>query len=78
MSHKNIVIVDDHPLFRQGLRDVLETDDNLDVVDEAPNGEKAAELATSVKPDIMIMDINLPDTNGLQVTRQIKGPQRCL
>jgi DNA-binding NarL/FixJ family response regulator len=73
MSLNRVVIVDDHPLFRQGLRDVLETDPQLEVVGEAASGEVAIDMAGDVQPHVMLMDINLPDLNGLQVTRQIKA-----
>lgn len=65
------MIVDDHPLFRQGLRDVLETDRDLTVVAEAADGEVAIQKAYQYEPDIVLMDINLPTINGLQVTRKI-------
>ncbi len=68
-----ILIVDDHPVFRQGLRDVLETTDDIQVVGEAADGEVAVELALQMRPDVLLMDINLPTINGLQVTRQIKS-----
>lgn len=68
-----VLIVDDHPVFRQGLRDVLETDPNLDVIGEAADGEVALELVQEISPDVILMDINLPTMNGLQVTRKIKG-----
>lgn len=73
MSQNRIVIVDDHPVFRQGMRDVLETDPQLQVVGEAANGEVAIQQAEELGPDVMIMDINLPDIMGLQVTRQIRA-----
>ena len=75
MSQCKIIIVDDHPVFRQGLRDVLETDPNLTVVGEAANGEMAIVMAEELDPDVMLMDINLPDIMGLQVTRRIKARQ---
>lgn len=75
MSQNRVVIVDDHPVFRQGLRDVLETDPQVQVVGEAANGEVAVQLVDDVEPDVILMDINLPDTNGLQVTRKIKANQ---
>ena len=75
MSQCKIIIVDDHPVFRQGLRDVLETDPNLIVVGEAANGEMAIVMAEELDPDVMLMDINLPDLMGLQVTRRIKARQ---
>ena len=73
MTQTRVVIVDDHPVFRQGLRDVLETDPGLQVVGEAANGEVALQMAEDVEPDVMLVDINLPDVNGLQVTRQIRA-----
>lgn len=73
MGLNRVMIVDDHPLFRQGLRDVLETDPQLEVVGEAASGELAIDLAEEIGPDVILMDINLPDLNGLQVTRKIKG-----
>lgn len=68
-----IMIVDDHPVFRQGLRDVLEIEPQMEVVAEASDGEQAVEVANEVDPDVVLMDINLPTMNGLQVTRQIKS-----
>jgi DNA-binding NarL/FixJ family response regulator len=73
MAQIRIVIVDDHPVFRQGLIDVLETDTNLKVIGQAASGEAAVELIYGEEPDVVLMDINLPDLNGLQVTRQIKS-----
>lgn len=73
MSDINLLIVDDHPVFRQGLRDVLETDPHLHVIAEAADGEVAIELTNEIDPDVILMDINLPTMNGLQVTRKIKA-----
>ena len=73
MSHIKVMLVDDHHLFRQGLRDVIETDDALDVVAEAADGKLAIQLAYQHQPDVILMDINLPTINGLQVTRKIKA-----
>ena len=72
MSEINVMIVDDHPMFRQGLRDLVETDPNLQIVGEAADGESALEMAGRLHPDVVLMDINLPTLNGLQVTRQLK------
>lgn len=68
-----VMIVDDHPLFRQGLRDLLEIEGEMEFVGEAADGEKAIDVARELEPDLILMDINLPSLNGLQVTRQVKG-----
>lgn len=73
MSPIKVMLVDDHPLFRQGLRDVIETDPGLAVVAEAADGKLAIQLAYQTQPDVILMDINLPTINGLQVTRKIKA-----
>jgi DNA-binding NarL/FixJ family response regulator len=66
-----LLIVDDHPLFRQGLVDVLETDEELQVVAEAADGDVAIAHALRHCPHVVLMDVSLPNANGLQVTRQI-------
>ena len=68
-----LLLVDDHPVFRQGLCDVLETDPQMTVVGESADGEVAIETAYELRPDVILMDINLPTINGLQVTRKIKA-----
>jgi DNA-binding NarL/FixJ family response regulator len=73
VSLHRIIIVDDHPVFRQGLRDVLETDSRLEVVGEAATGEVAMQIIPDLEPDTVLMDVNLPDIMGLQVTRKIKA-----
>lgn len=73
MSNVNVLIVDDHPMFRQGLRDLVETDPDLAVVGEASDGETALSMAAEMEPNVILMDINLPTINGLQVTRKLKN-----
>jgi DNA-binding NarL/FixJ family response regulator len=72
MHRISVMLVDDHPVFRQGLRRVLEGEDDLDVVAEVEDGEEALQLALQIVPDVMLLDINLPRMNGLQVARALK------
>jgi DNA-binding NarL/FixJ family response regulator len=65
------LIVEDHPLFRAGLRRVLELEDDISVIGEAENGEVALSMARELRPDVILMDVNLPMMNGLQVTRDL-------
>jgi PAS domain S-box-containing protein len=67
-----ILMVDDHPLVRQGMRGVVEGFANMEVVGEASNGKEAVQLALEVRPNVVIMDINMPLMNGLEATRVIK------
>jgi len=67
-----VMIVDDHPVFRQGLRRVLEGEDDLDVVAEVADGVEALQLARQMVPNVMLLDINLPGMNGLQIARSLK------
>ncbi len=66
-----ILIADDHPVFRFGLKALLETEDDLDVVGEATTGTEAAALVAELAPDVVLMDLNMPEGNGLAATRQI-------
>lgn len=68
-----IMIVEDHPLFGQGLRRILEGEPDLRVIAEVGDGEEAVARAAELEPDVILMDINLPSKNGLQATREIKG-----
>ena len=70
-----VMIVDDHPVFRQGLRNVLAAHEDLNIVGEATDGPEAVERALELLPDVVVMDINLPTLNGLQATRKLKA--RC-
>jgi DNA-binding NarL/FixJ family response regulator len=68
-----ILIVDDHPLFRDGLHKALELEDDLLVVGEAADGEQALHAVEKLRPAVVLLDINLPTINGLQVARQLKA-----
>jgi DNA-binding NarL/FixJ family response regulator len=72
MAKTSVMLVDDHSLFRQGLRRVLESEADIEVIMEVADGEEALRLAKQLTPDVVIMDINLPRMNGLQVTRELK------
>jgi DNA-binding NarL/FixJ family response regulator len=67
-----LLIVDDHPLFRQGLREVLNAEPDLTVIGEASDGEEALRVARELSPRVVLMDINIPTINGLQVARRLR------
>lgn len=66
-----ILIADDHELVRKGLRTVLEKQPGWEVCGEAVNGRQAVELAKELRPDVVVMDVTMPELNGLEATRQI-------
>lgn len=66
-----ILIADDHPLFRFGLRALLDAEAGTAVIGEATSGTEAIEMAASLQPDVILMDINMPELNGLEATRRI-------
>ena len=68
-----VAIVDDHPFFRQGVSDVLSAESDIEVVAEAADGQEALDLIPRVAPDVTLMDVNLPNVNGLRVTQQLKN-----
>ena len=72
MAKLRVILVDDHPLFRQGLRRVLEGEPDIEVVGEIEDGNTALAVIPELKPDVVITDINLPGMNGLQITRTLK------
>lgn len=73
MSKKiNIIIADDHPIVRNGLRQVIETDSQLSVLSEANNGEEAINLIGKLQPEIVVLDIDMPKMDGFAAAREIK------
>lgn len=68
-----VLIADDHALFRHGLRSLLETLDYLEVIGESDDGQSTIDLAASLQPDLILMDIEMPGCNGLEAARKIKA-----
>jgi len=67
-----IVIADDHPIFRNGLKQIIDFDKSIKIIGEADNGQKALELITELKPDVAILDIDMPKKTGLEVLKELK------
>ncbi len=67
-----LILVDDHIVVRQGLKMVLELEDNLEIIAEGSNGQEAVELAAKYKPDVMLMDLLMPIMTGVEAIREIK------
>jgi len=66
-----VVLVDDHDLFRTGLRNLLSEQDDVQIVGEADNGTDALKLVRELAPDVVVMDLNMPGISGIEATRQI-------
>lgn len=78
MEKIRIALIEDEDLIRQGLRDALTTEPSFEWVGDAPNGKLGLALMAQKQPDVVIIDIGLPDMNGIIVTQQLKrGPRDC-
>ena len=66
-----VLIVDDHPIFRDGLRGTLSTADDLEVIADCENGRDAVVTAERLQPDLVLMDLHLPELGGVEATRRI-------
>jgi len=71
MEPLRILVADDHPVFRTGIKALLQATPAMELVGEATTGDSAVELATQLQPDVVLMDIKMPGLNGIEATRQI-------
>jgi DNA-binding NarL/FixJ family response regulator len=78
MTTLRVLIADDHPVFRDGMRAMLETTADVEVVGEATTGPEAVELAKQLRPDVILMDVQMPGLNGIEATRRIVASQPAM
>ncbi len=77
MEQITIVIVDDHPLFRQGVADALSLDSRLKIIGQSAHGEKGLEMIMSLRPNVAVVDVNLPGMNGQQITHEVTSEKNA-
>lgn len=70
-----VLLCDDHELFREGIKAILRDEPGIDVVGEARDGREAVEKASRLRPDVVLMDMEMPDLNGMEATRRIRQAQ---
>ena len=66
-----VLVADDHPLFRRGMRAILGTEPGTELVGEATDGQQALDMALELRPDVILMDLNMPKVSGIEATRRI-------
>ena len=72
MKKIRIMLAENHVVVREGTRQLLDNEDDMEVIGEAGDGEEAVELAHQLRPDVIIMDVSMPKFSGIEATRQIK------
>ena len=75
MKKTSVLLADDHTLIRAGLRMVVDAEPDLTVVGEASDGREAVAMAGKLNPDVVVMDIGMPNLNGIEACRQIRAAQ---
>ena len=73
MKKLRILLADDHKMLREGLRVLIDSQPGMHVVGEAANGKEVLEKAGELKPDVVVMDLSMPELNGLQATESLKA-----
>src|SRR5437762_2306960 len=71
MKRIRILLVDDHAVVRQGFKMILAAQDDMEIVGEAGNGREAIERAEQLRPDVVVMDVAMPELNGIEATRRL-------
>jgi DNA-binding NarL/FixJ family response regulator len=72
MSKVRVVVADDHEMMREGLTSLISAEADMEVIGEAANGRIAVEISLALKPDVIIMDVSMPEVNGLKATEQLR------
>ncbi|MTI70601.1 MAG: response regulator transcription factor [Firmicutes bacterium] len=72
MKKLSVIVVDDHPLIREGLVKILKLDESIETIKQASSGKEAIKLIKKFTPDVILLDINMPEINGLKTLKQIK------
>jgi len=71
MNQITLLVVDDHPLFRQGVVDALSLETDMRIIAQSASGDEALEFIRTKKPNVAVLDVNLPGMNGQQITHQV-------